>query len=203
MNLFFETCFTAGPQSCPLWASTPALIEANLTQIYKELITNPIPIRTPSSYGSLDYPTVKLSVFTALYSPWTEWPALAQALAALGGPQRDPEPMWQFATGNVPTFKCPCSGSCNDKGVRERDFEEQLDEGLPGVACSDGVDIPSEVASAKSIFNNLSQKSDFADIWANIPLRCAGFPKVKKGFQGPIGGNTSFPMLFIGNTAGM
>lgn len=199
MNLFYETCHAAGSSLCPFWAPSPELIAANLTRIYEGLIANPIPVQTNISYGVLDYPTVRGVIFNSLYTPWQHWPDLAQALADLGGPQRNPETLWRVL--EAPTFRCACSGSCTDKDSRERDFEANLREALAAIACSDGAEIPSDVASAKSFFGDLSKDSEWADAWANIHLSCTGFPKVKKGFQGPIGGNTSFPLLFIGNTA--
>lgn len=201
LNRFFETCHAAGP-SCPFWAPSPSLIAANLTRIYEDIITNPIPIRTSTSYGFLDYTRVRAVVFTALYSPWATWPLLAQALGDLGGAKRDPELMYRLT--EIPTFKCACSGSCdNGKDRREQDFEAVVPDAQTAILCSDGPDIPSDVASAKRYLDDLSKDSDWGSLWANIRLLCTGWPKAKKGFQGPVGGNTSFPLLFIGNTAGM
>jgi hypothetical protein len=42
------------------------LIAANLTRIYKNLITSPITVRTATSYGTLGYPKVKFTVFQSL-----------------------------------------------------------------------------------------------------------------------------------------
>lgn len=198
MSLFFETCHAAG-SSCPFWAPSPKLIAANLTRIYEDLITEPIPLRTSTSYGFLDFSRVRTAVFSMLYSPWATWPILAQALADLGGPERDPELMWRLT--EIPTFKCSCSGSCNDKDAREQELEASVRDAQSAILCSDGLDVPPDLVSARSYFNNLGKESDWADVWAKIRLSCAGWPKVKKGYQGPVGGNTSFPLLFIGNTA--
>ncbi|KAF9449492.1 hypothetical protein P691DRAFT_727897 [Macrolepiota fuliginosa MF-IS2] len=200
LNQFFTTCHAAGPSSCAFWAPSPSLISANLTRIYKDLITNPIPVRSPTSYGILDYFRVRASVFSSLYSPWANWPLLAQALKDLGGPNRDPTKMWNI-TGS-PNFKCTsCSVSCNDKDRREAEFGEDLQDAQTAIVCSDGLDTPVDLAAAKEYFNNFSRISDWADVWANTRVNCAGWPKAKKGFQGPVKGNTSFPILFIGNTA--
>lgn len=125
---------------------------------------------------------------------------VAQALADLGGPQRDPGLMWRL--NEQPTFKCSCSTSCNDKVRREKEFEATLPDAQSAILCSDGVDIPSDIASARTFFEDFSKESEWADLWSNIRLGCSGWPKAKKGFQGPVEGNTSFPILFIGNTAG-
>ncbi|KAF9448840.1 hypothetical protein P691DRAFT_813496 [Macrolepiota fuliginosa MF-IS2] len=200
LNRFFEMCHTAGPSSCAFWAPSPSLISANLTRIYKDIITNPIPVRTPTSYGVLDYNHVRTGIFRALYAPWATWSRLAQALANLGGPDRDATLMWNL-TG-LPTFRCTsCSIPCGNKDRREVEFGATLEDGLTAIACSDGLDIPADLASAKKYFDDLSQKSEWAETWANIGLSCTGWPKVKKGFQGPVEGKTSHPILFIGNTA--
>lgn len=106
--------------------------------------------------------------------------------------------MWRMT--EMPTFRCPCS--CNGKDQHESDFEAALPDAQTAILCSDGLNTPSDLASAKDYFENLSSKSEWADIWANIRLNCARWPKAKKGFQGPVKGKTASPILFIGNTAG-
>ncbi|KAJ3567549.1 hypothetical protein NP233_g6295 [Leucocoprinus birnbaumii] len=198
MNLFYETCHAAG-SACPFWAPSPALIAANLTRIYKDVIAKPIPVRSSTSYGVLDFTRVRLSVFIALYSPWASWPTLAQALSELGGPKRDPEPMWR--RHEIPTFRCACSGTCKDKDALEKELEGSIPDAQAAIKCTDGLDIPSDLASARRYFNDMSEESEWSAIWSSIRLSCSGWPKTRKGYQGPVGGNTSFPLLFIGNTA--
>ncbi|KAJ3563106.1 hypothetical protein NP233_g9158 [Leucocoprinus birnbaumii] len=200
MDLFFETCHAAGESGCPLWATSPNLIKANVTRILEDLIANPIAFRNSTSYGIVDYPRVRGFLLTSLYSPYTYWPRLAQALRDLGSPQRDPKAMWDII--GTPTFRCACSGSCDDKDKREQEFEtaSQL-EALPAIACSDGADLASSVSDARNFFDDFSRKSEWADVWSILHIQCYGWPKVQKGFQGPVGANTSAPLLFIGNTA--
>ncbi len=202
LNHFFEMCHAAGPFACAFWAQSPSNIAANLTRIYKDLISDPIPVRTSTSYGVLDYSRVRSIVFSSLYSPWASWQALAEALADLGGSSRDPRRMWKLL--EPLTFRCSsCSPSSNDeKEQRERDFESSLEDAGSAISCSDGLDVFPDLAFAKKFFEDFSHESEWADIWANIPLRCAGWPKPRKGFQGPIEGKTNFPILFVGNTAG-
>ncbi|EKM82169.1 hypothetical protein AGABI1DRAFT_112269 [Agaricus bisporus var. burnettii JB137-S8] len=202
LNQFFTSCHQAGPSSCPFWAPTPTLISANLTRIYHDLVANPIPVRGSTAYGVLDYSFVRQGIFAALYAPYATWPALADALAALGGPQRDPTLMWNFTPREM--FKCSCSGSCDDesdKDEREKDFVKALPDGQAAILCSDGESIPFNISSSRAYLEDLSKTSEWADIWANIHISCTGWPKAKKPFRGPIEGNTSFPILFIGNTA--
>ncbi|KAJ3565868.1 hypothetical protein NP233_g7366 [Leucocoprinus birnbaumii] len=200
MDIFFESCHAAGESACPFWAPSPSLIKANLTRIYQELIDNPIPYSNGTSYGFVDYPRVRGQVFLSLYSPYTSWFSLAQALRDLGSPQRDPTRMWEIMA--TPIFHCSCSGStCDDKETREQDLEAPNMEARTGISCSDGVDIPDDVASARIYYEDFSSQSEWANGWAQLHIACAGWPKVKKGFQGPVGANTSSPMLFIGNTA--
>jgi len=109
--------------------------------------------------------------------------------------------MWKFS--EIPTFRCSsCSStSSNEKERREKDFESILEEAFIAISCSDGLDVFPDLASAKKFFEEFSRESEWADIWAHIPLNCAGWPKIKKSFQGPVEGKTKFPILFVGNTA--
>ncbi len=159
-------------------------------------------MRTSKSYGVLDYSRVRATVLTSLYSPWGTWQDLATALADLGGPNRDPERMW--ALTEFPTFRCSgCSSSKTSLGEEDqRELQFDFREALIAIICSDGVDVFPDLASAKNHFVVFSQKSEWADVWGSIPLSCAGWPKTKKGFQGPVEGKTNFPVLFVGNTAG-
>ncbi|KAJ3563107.1 hypothetical protein NP233_g9157 [Leucocoprinus birnbaumii] len=200
MNLFFETCHAAGSSLCPLWAPSPALIAANLTRIYQDIITNPIPYSNgTAAYGVLDFSHVRGAVFTSLYSPYASWPKLARALSELGSPERNPTAMWELI--GPPIFRCSCSGTCNDKDTREQDFEAAVVDSRSAIACSDGADFPSDVVHAREFFDDLSEKSEWADVWSQIHLYCSGWPKVKKGYQGPVGAATSSPLLFVSNTA--
>ncbi|KAF9446098.1 hypothetical protein P691DRAFT_228239 [Macrolepiota fuliginosa MF-IS2] len=50
-------------------------------------------------------------------------------------------------------------------------------------------------------FEKLTRESEWTDVGAIAQLSCAGWPKIEKGFQVPVGGKTHSPILFIGNMA--
>jgi len=109
--------------------------------------------------------------------------------------------MWKFA--EIPTFRCSsCSPSSSDeKEQLEKDFESTPPDAQVAILCSDGLEVSPDLATAKKSFEDFSRESEWADFGGGVALSCTGWPKVKKGFQGPIEGKTNFPILFIGNTA--
>lgn len=66
MQFFFKTCADAGPFGCPFYAPTPEDVQRNLTKLYDSVRAKPIPVRTETSYGLLDYNHLRLTVFIRL-----------------------------------------------------------------------------------------------------------------------------------------
>ncbi|KAJ7465760.1 hypothetical protein B0H11DRAFT_1668512, partial [Mycena galericulata] len=80
---FINGCVAAGPHGCAFYSPTVAEIQENVDKIYASLRARPIPVRTNTSFGIVDYSTMRRTIFTALYTPYAKFPALAQALADL------------------------------------------------------------------------------------------------------------------------
>ncbi|RDB20278.1 hypothetical protein Hypma_012562 [Hypsizygus marmoreus] len=191
MASFFTECHSAGPVRCPFYAPTPAAIAQNLTALYDSVRSRPIPVRTGSSYGLIDYKRLRLTVFASLYKPYTAFAPLAQALADLA--VGDGVQLFQLL--DKPAFQCDCDETGDETG------EMTPDTGT-AISCNDGDAVPEEFEALESYFEDVSSKSQWAEIWAGLRTACVGWPKVPtKQFRGPFVGNTSFPILLIGNTA--
>ncbi|KAF7318129.1 Abhydrolase-4 domain-containing protein [Mycena chlorophos] len=193
LQSFATGCFSAGPSTCPFYAASPAAILANMDALAESLRSRPIPVRTPKSYGLVDYSLFRTTIFYLLYSPYAKFPMLAQALADLA--QGNATRLWEMSpTGLKPPFEC----SCDD---RELGFES-VPESLWAVLCNDGDRISPEYEEFEAHYRMLSNLSSFADQWERPRMGCLTWPDLPKPkFRGPFIGNTSFPLLLIGNTA--
>ncbi|KAF8960263.1 TAP-like protein-domain-containing protein, partial [Flammula alnicola] len=190
MDSFYIGCAEAGPDSCAFWAPTANDIRQKLTTLYDSLRSRPLPVRTKSGYGLLDYSMLRTAIFESLYWPYASFPIIAQGLADLAAGQGQ----LLFDRMNPPQFKCSCDSS-------ERAFAT-IPDATPAILCNDGDDIPGDLESTQKYFDMMTKASNWGDIWSNIRIGCVGWPKFPKDhFQGPFEANTSHPILLIGNTA--
>ncbi|KAF8876145.1 alpha/beta hydrolase fold-domain-containing protein [Infundibulicybe gibba] len=99
----------------------------------------------------------------------------------------------------TPRFKCSCDGSDPPAYVA---VEAQM-----AILCGDGQAIPQDFESTEKYYEQFSNTSQWADVWAGIHIGCSKVPSSgwpnspKTHFQGPFLANTSFPLLLVGNTA--
>ncbi|KAJ7442729.1 TAP-like protein-domain-containing protein [Mycena galericulata] len=187
---FINDCVSAGPHGCAFYSPTAAEIQENVDKIYASLRARPIPVRTNTSFGIVDYSTMRRTIFDALYSPYAKFPALAQALADLSGGNATA----LFKMTERPSFECGCDPA-------EFRFES-VGEGGAAVRCNDGKRIAASYEDVLEHYHNMSKLSSWADVWEPIRLSCLAWPEFPKDhFQGPFVANTSFPLLLIGNTA--
>ncbi|KAG6890673.1 hypothetical protein C0992_013345 [Termitomyces sp. T32_za158] len=163
MDYFFTSCHAAGPDICPFYAPTPDLIAANLTKLYETVQARPLPVRTPASYGLVDYTRLRTSVFSSLYSPWATYPTLANALAALA--QGDGAPL--FSMYDLPKFQCDCSTDSEDSRLGK--------DAQTTIMCNDGDPISSEFEDLEDYFEDVVKKSEWFELWADIRTRCTDY----------------------------
>ncbi|KAJ8092881.1 hypothetical protein PM082_023514 [Marasmius tenuissimus] len=188
---FFQSCKDAGPQSCAFYEDSIDAMNSKLQGIYARLNEDPIPIRGNFSYGVVDYGLLHPVIFVAWYNPFALWRLLAVALQGLA--EGDASVLWSVF--DVPLFECDCDPS-------KHAFEHNQ-ESLNAYLCNDGDAVPPEVEAARTHYQESAQLSSFGSFWASFRISCSGWsPEIPKAqFRGPISGNTSFPMLIIGNTA--
>lgn len=190
MQFFFKTCADAGPLGCPFYAPTPEAVQRNLTKLYDSVRAKPVPVRTETSYGLLDYNLLRLAVFASLYSPYVTFLPLATGLSQLAAG----DATLLFQALQPPPFQCPSQLPENAFNV--------IPDAQSAILCNDGKDIPGDLDSSEQYFKMITESSQWGELWASIRFSCIGWPKFPKNhFQGPFVGNTSHPILLVGNTA--
>ncbi|KAJ7785021.1 TAP-like protein-domain-containing protein [Mycena maculata] len=187
---FVDGCVAAGPQGCAFFSPTATELEANVVKIYASLRARPIPVRTNTSFGVVDYSMMRSVIFQSLYSPYAKFPVLAQALAELSAGNGTA----LFKMSERAAFKCGCD-------LSEFRFETVFDGGI-AVRCNDGKRMPGSYEDVLEHYQNMSKLSSWADVWQSLRLACAAWPELPKNhFQGPFVANTSFPLLLVSTTA--
>lgn len=204
-NIFLDSCVSAGPEGCALYESTSSKVASRLQRIYDSLKVNPLAVplgrnetsASSSDYGILDYGAVRGVIFHFLYSPYSpslNAATLASALAAVE--KGDGLPFWKLLKSGQPEFDCKCDRSSTSKSSSSISHEN-----LYSVACSDGDVVEDDLQALKSHFEDMAKDSSFAELWG-IRLGCSKWKvRSKERFNGPFVGNTSHPILLVGNTA--
>ncbi|KAK7451804.1 hypothetical protein VKT23_012483 [Stygiomarasmius scandens] len=186
---FFDFCFEAGPSKCAFYAPSPSLIEQNLFDLYSALRKKPIPVRTSTSYGLVDYARLRETIFTTLYSPYAKFVDLAESLADL----KSGNGTKLFMMSEKEAFQCTCSPD---------PFGININDAQTAILCNDGKPIPGTYEDAVRFYEEALEFSEWSSVWTGIRLSCSGWKHTsQKHFQGPVTGNTSFPLLMIGNRA--
>lgn len=98
LQVFFDTCSTAGPSKCPFSASkdgnatlSPRGIQKRLDKLLKRIALHPLPLGSPnatSTGGSsngplLTYPVLMNTIYGAVYKPTNYFLLIAQGLTAI------------------------------------------------------------------------------------------------------------------------
>jgi pimeloyl-ACP methyl ester carboxylesterase len=204
VRLFYQTCYEAGPSECPLYNEAgPEAMELDVRNLLENLRDYPIaaivqPDDTTEVYpGVITYRDIKTLIFTALSNPIGTFPALATMLAGLKTGN------YQEILGQLAIEKRQQCGDRNSNG-NDRSETNEMNEILPAIFCGDGEDITNRTAEDfKSYLRLLESQSPTAgSIFAMTVLQCMSWRiRAKWRFTGPFKGNTSTPILWIGNTA--
>jgi hypothetical protein len=160
MQSFFDSCAAAGPDGCPFYAPTADDISRNLTTLYNNLRTKPVPVRTKDSYGLVDYARLRLTIFTSLYKPFATFLPLAHGLADLAAGNGK----LIFQLLETPPFQC----SCDDRPPEVK----VLGEAQTAILCNDGVDISEALDDFSEYVIDLTKKSTWGEIWGGIRAQC-------------------------------
>ncbi|TEB34815.1 hypothetical protein FA13DRAFT_1707039 [Coprinellus micaceus] len=190
LQLFFDNCAEAGPTECAFYAADPSDIQRNLTALQDKLLIEPVPVKTDAYYGIIDRAALEIAIFMSLYVPYALFKPLAGALAQLAA-GNGTALLSMF--GDPETYTCSCDEHAHDwDGVLE---------GQTTVACNDGAEVPKSLKQLQKYWDGLAGISPFATYVGIIRAGCTNWPRNKKPFSGPFVGNTSHPILLIGNTA--
>ncbi|KAF2088308.1 hypothetical protein K490DRAFT_39894, partial [Saccharata proteae CBS 121410] len=198
MQSFYDGCAEGGPDGCPLakHGSTPEDIQNEVEEILANLYHNPLQIPGESP-EVITYSDVKEQIFMSLYSPATSFPPVAKFLALLHRNNATELATLAPALRQHHIFTCLASG--NQTQLAPVDGEASM-----SIMCSDGD--PQDylnITAFDTFWRELDAKSPSSgSIWACHRMNCAGW-KIRPmyRFEKPFGGNTSHPILFIGNTA--
>ncbi|KAG9219624.1 hypothetical protein CCMSSC00406_0006054 [Pleurotus cornucopiae] len=189
LQTFFDGCFEAGPIACPFYEPSPQAISRKLDDLTHHIFLNPVPVQTNISYGLVDYTLLRLTIFQSLYTPYAAFPLLGRALADLA--DGDGTLLYQFF--EQPPFDCSCEAPAPLQPIRD---------GQTTILCTDGEEVRDTVKELRPFVDNLVGLSQWGEVWATIRIGCTAWPKQqKKHFRGPFVGNTSHPILWVGNTA--
>lgn len=199
MQSFYELCASAGPSSCALAkdTSTPADIQARVESIVSGLYHNPLPLSLPVP-DVVTYSDVKMIIFSALYMPVSTFRPLAHLLATIEQGEGE-----ELTAPFSPFHSCSCNAVCNQKSNKTRTAPDD-GEAQMAIACGDGDPQNGfNVTFFEQYWRDLDRRSPtIGAYWASIRLTCSGWKiRPKYRYTGPYGGDTSFPILWIGNTA--
>ncbi|KAJ3501873.1 hypothetical protein NLJ89_g9145 [Agrocybe chaxingu] len=176
LQAFFDACVAAGSQACAFHSPSAGAIKRRLDRIYERVLRQPVPAYSPSfpKYGVVDFVTLKNTILTALYTPSASFAPLARGLKAL-----------EDGDASV-LYQLPRLSS---------------DEVFASIMCSDGNAVTDSAAQVAKYAETISRLSTFSSLISSIRLLCSGWKIHPNSFKGPLSGNTSFPLLIIGNTA--
>lgn len=182
----FTTACWAASSHCTLYAETPDIIATRMRAVLEDLRNDPVPVSDPE-YTSLPtlvtYQDLVFTLWASVYSPVQGFPILAQIFTDLE--QRNGTSLASMIQKQPPTGL--------DYG------------GLIASMDMWGVDKLSTIELWKQHVQEINDESQWVgDAWASVALSSRTMeivPPESQRFKGVPGANeTSFPILFIGNT---
>ncbi|KAJ7159601.1 Alpha/Beta hydrolase protein [Mycena filopes] len=198
LQTFFDGCVTAGPSLCAFYESTATKIAARLATLTDTLRTQPIPAITSHGYALVDYSLLRMVIFNSLYMPFMYFPPLAQALALLErGNGTALYDLFEELSGDVP-FECDCNAN------NTAPFTTNGAEAAIAVQCGDAVPVNDSIGQLTEFYQNAARTSQFVEFFVGANrVSCTGWQLHREDtFRGPVAAaNTSFPLLFVANTA--
>ncbi|SJL01172.1 uncharacterized protein ARMOST_04490 [Armillaria ostoyae] len=185
MESFFDGCVAAGPNACAFYAPTAEEISDNLDSLYNSLLIQPVPVVSSSFYGFVDYGVLRTAIWNALYAPYIYFSILAEGLTSL-------------AAGNGTIIYGMQATAYDPSSVYDNSWEAEI-----AISCGDALNNTDSVADLFAYWDDVKGLSTFANsLLIKQRTSCSGWKFHREGrFTGPITGNTSYPILFIGNTA--
>jgi hypothetical protein len=195
VSSFYNYCSLAGPLRCGFHTGTTADdVSTRLSTLMARLRRQPLTVPdAPTGPEIVTYSDVKTMFFTALYKPLTSFPKIAKILADIEAGDGK-----SFIDYQKKQFSC----NCGDGGP-ERPPGPDFDA-IWAIACSDGEQVDDSLDEMYEYLHMLQDQSPTSGgSWAVVRMGCAGWKIRPQGlvYNGPISGNTSWPLLFLGNSA--
>ncbi|KAF7331015.1 Abhydrolase-4 domain-containing protein [Mycena venus] len=189
---FVHGCVAAGPEECPFFAPTAAEILDKVDKIYASVRARPIPVRANDSFGLVDYSLVREKIFRSLYSPYSQFPVLAQALADL-------------AVGNGTTLFKMLKNLRSIVLVTRRstNLTPLRKQHMLWLAMMASAFLETMRQSWRTTRKCSRRRNGliYGSLFICLALHRAWPEFPKTNFQGPFVANTSHPILLVGNTA--
>ncbi|KAL5439198.1 hypothetical protein PMIN07_007240 [Paraphaeosphaeria minitans] len=187
VSSFAKACHTVGRHKCAFYSSAAEDITKRMRNVIKDVRKDPIPVvDSTMSPVLVTYEDLVFTLFALLYNPVQGFPLLAQIFAELE--QRNGSSLALTVQAVSPT------------GV---DYG-----GL--ISCMDSIKVPgvynisTTAMWEQHVKDEDSQSQWVGDSWATVSLLCRKMdivPPESQRFNGlPGAKETSFPLLFIGNT---
>ncbi|KAK1220687.1 hypothetical protein PQX77_016513 [Marasmius sp. AFHP31] len=180
LQTFIDGCVAAGPSACPFYAPSSAEINANLNSLQEDVRANPVEVQIDNYTITITYGGLRKTIFDLLVAGVEAYPTLATGLKDL-----------EQGNGTIIA------------GAFARAVHNEINnaEASVAVACSDADPLDKGPSELREYMANIN--STFAGMTAmGFMTRCTGWKIHPEGrFKGPVGANTSFPLLVIGNTA--
>ncbi|KAJ6005119.1 hypothetical protein N7540_012918 [Penicillium herquei] len=198
-------CDAVGPTGCPFYADGgPDAIKSAYWALEDQLLNSSIPVMASSNRGPevITWTDLKAILRIAVYQPLIAFPVLAEMVGALA--EGNAIPMADFKHQRH-FSSCP-SNECSIAGPWSSQCTQGLDNSLyamSAILCTDAEFLAEHnIDSFTEMWRGMKEDSKtLGDYWAQMELACAGWKaRAKYPFEGPMGGITSHPMLFVSNT---
>lgn len=204
MEAFYSLCHLAGPSKCAFYAASPTKIEERLDSLLANLKVSPVIIPAsdlgPELPELVSYSRVQQLISTTLYQPVLMFQRTAEVLAALEA--GDGQPFYEYRlAGTAPSSLC--SLETVPPAIPNPLTEEGTADATPAIMCSDSEPVTDTVDEFIAYAARLKEISTSAGaVGVQSRLSCIGRTvRSKWRFDGPFGGNTSSPILFVANIA--
>ncbi|KIY61221.1 alpha/beta-hydrolase [Cylindrobasidium torrendii FP15055 ss-10] len=197
---FAEDCFKVGPDVCAFHgnASSADQIQQSVFDLLDAVAKEPVPVPGPTGNGrSVDFENLKTAILNALYHPYSIYPFVATGLRDL-----------KNGNGTIISYLGGITNGSIEMSNLDPDFVYDTGmqtEGLVAVACSDAGSAVASLDELKTKYEEAEKFSSFSDLFITTESACGYEIHLKftvlTAASGPIAAdNTSFPILFIGNT---
>ncbi|KAK6442450.1 hypothetical protein LTR95_001322 [Oleoguttula sp. CCFEE 5521] len=195
MDLFYYHCARVGYPACALAGeghNTASAVKGRTLNITQSLLHNPLPV-VGTNAEVITYSDVRNLIFLALYSPTRLFAPMAKLLADIG---KGDGTIFALVLEAAHTYSCRSDKESGGASIISRDP-------LQAIACTDGDPQSMSREEFEDYSADLAQRSPtIGSFWSSVRMNCIHYDvRAPHRFVGPWQGNTSNPILFIGNTA--
>lgn len=203
MEAFYLYCHKAGPQSCSFYEDAPDAIAHRLAALLQHIKERPIIVKADGETGPdipqlITWSHLKRFISRVMYQPLLMFPTLAEILADLE--RRDGRSFYDLLL-SVNSGTSFCSIEAIPPTLPR--LEEGNSEAYPAIACADNIpnnDTLEDFIDIVERYKGISSVS--GEVNAVMRLVCVGRSiRPRWRFQGPFGGTTRHPILYVANVA--